>query len=100
MVYQVRVDLNHMGRNSPRLRDAEANPASPWRDWFCFGPQYPGGARSWWLAGNLPELNLENPQVRDHVCAGRDSVVRSYLRVVGEIANYPRGGYSACKRVQ
>jgi glycosidase len=29
---------------------------------------------------NLPELNLENPAVRQHIWAGRDSVVRSYLR--------------------
>lgn len=72
--------FNHMGRNSPKFKDAEANPKSPWRDWFYFGPQYPGGARSWWLAENLPEINLENPAVRDHVYAGKDSVVRSYLR--------------------
>ena len=72
--------LNHMGRNSPKFRDAEADPTSPYRDWFFFGPQYPGGARSWWLAENLPELNLENSDVRDHVYAKRDSVVRSYLR--------------------
>lgn len=72
--------FNHMGRNSPKFKDAEANPKSPWRDWFYFGPQYPGGARSWWLAENLPEINLENPAVRDHVYAGKDSVVRGYLR--------------------
>jgi len=72
--------FNHMGRNSPKFRDAESNPQSPYRDWYCFGPQYPGGARAWWNAENLPELNLENPAVRDHVYAQPDSVVRSYLR--------------------
>jgi glycosidase len=72
--------FNHMGRNATRFRQAEADPLSPYRDWFYFGPQYPGGARSWWLAENLPELNLENPAVRDHVYAKPDSVVRSYLR--------------------
>ncbi|MDV7396040.1 alpha-amylase family glycosyl hydrolase, partial [Arthrospira platensis SPKY1] len=30
--------------------------------------------------GNLPELNLEHPPVREHIWEGRDSVVRSYLR--------------------
>jgi glycosidase len=34
----------------------------------------------WWEAQNLPELNLENPAVRDHVWRERDSVVRSWLR--------------------
>ncbi|HEU4852113.1 MAG TPA: glycoside hydrolase family 13 protein [Telluria sp.] len=72
--------FNHMGRNSPKFRDAFSNPASPWRDWFYFGPQYQSGARVWWLAENLPELNLENPKVRAHVYGAKDSVVRSYLR--------------------
>ncbi|MEO8103221.1 MAG: glycoside hydrolase family 13 protein [Betaproteobacteria bacterium] len=72
--------FNHMGRNSPLFRQAEADPNSPVRDWFIFGREYPGGARSWWLAENLPELNLENPRVRDHIYAGPDSVVRNYLR--------------------
>ncbi len=72
--------FNHMGRNSPAFKSAEADPKSPYRSWFVFGPQYPGGARAWWGAENLPELNLENPAVQDHVWAGKDAVVRSYLR--------------------
>lgn len=72
--------FNHMGRASEIFRSAEQDPGSPYRDWFDFGPQYPGGVRSWALADNLPELVLENPAVRDYVYAGRDSVVRSYLR--------------------
>ncbi len=72
--------FNHMGRNAPKFKDAEANPRSPWRNWFYFGPQYQSGARIWWLAENLPELNLENPAVQDHVFRAKDSVVRSYLR--------------------
>ncbi len=72
--------FNHMGRNSPYFRQAEADPQSPYRAWFNFGPQYAGGARAWALAENLPELNLENPKVRDYIYAGRDSVVRSWLR--------------------
>jgi glycosidase len=72
--------FNHMGRNAPMFRDAEADEKSPYRDWYCFGPQYPSGARCWWNAENLPELNLENPAVRDHVYAKPDSVVRRWLR--------------------
>ncbi|OYU66189.1 MAG: hypothetical protein CFE45_43970, partial [Burkholderiales bacterium PBB5] len=72
--------FNHMGRNSPKFRSAEADVNSPYRQWFAFGDEYPGGARSWWLAENLPELNLENPAVRDHVYNAPDSAVRSYLR--------------------
>jgi cyclomaltodextrinase / maltogenic alpha-amylase / neopullulanase len=72
--------FNHMGRNSAVFKSAAADPKSPFRDWFVFGPQFAGGARSWALAENLPELNLENQAVRDHVYAKPDSVVRSWLR--------------------
>jgi cyclomaltodextrinase len=72
--------FNHMGRNSPAFQEAERDPRSAWRDWFHFGPQYAGGARTWWNALNLPELNLENPLVRAHLWESRESVVRSWLR--------------------
>ena len=72
--------FNHMGRNAPIFKQAESDATSAYRDWFHFGPQYESGARIWWLAANLPELNLENPQVQKHVWAGKDSVVRRFLR--------------------
>ncbi len=72
--------FNHMGRNSPLFREAEADPASAHRDWFVFGPEFAGGARAWWRAENLPELKLENPAVREHIYAAKNSVVRSWLR--------------------
>lgn len=72
--------FNHMGRHAPAYREAAADPASPKRDWFFFGDEYPGGSRSWWRAQNLPELNLENPAVREHLFAGPESVVRRWLR--------------------
>ena len=72
--------FNHMGRNSPIFRQAQADPKSRYRDWFVFGPQYAGGARSWALAENLPELNLENPAVRDDLYGAHDSIVRGWLR--------------------
>jgi len=72
--------FNHMGRNSALFQQAAADVNSPYRDWFVFGEQFAGGARAWWRAENLPELNLENPQVREHIYAAQDSVVRSYLR--------------------
>ncbi len=71
--------FNHMGRNSPKFKDAQSNPKSPYRDWFYFSKDYPGGARAWMGAENLLELNLENPAVRDHLYAKPDSVVQRYL---------------------
>lgn len=72
--------FNHMGRNASIFQDAIANPDSPWRDWFAFGPQYGGGARAWTGLQNLPELNIENPAVRGYLYENPDSVLRSYLR--------------------
>ncbi len=72
--------FNHMGRHSPLFQAAQADVNSPYRQWFVFGDEFPGGARSWWRAENLPELNLENPAVRGHIFDDADSVVRSYLR--------------------
>lgn len=72
--------FNHMGRNAPRFQDARANRSSPWRDWFIFDEQMPGGARSWMQAENLPELNMENPAVQADLWGDVDSVVRGYLR--------------------
>lgn len=72
--------FNHMGRQSPPFQQAQASVDSPYRDWFVFGEQFAGGARAWWRAENLPELNLENPAVREHLYGAPDSVVRSYLR--------------------
>jgi glycosidase len=72
--------FNHMGHHSELFKRAAANPTSPYRDWFYFGKEFAGGARSWALAQSLPELNLENPHVRNYLYAGEDSVVRSYLR--------------------
>jgi glycosidase len=72
--------FNHMGRNSPKFQDALKNPKSPWRNWFAIGPQFAGGARVWTGFQNLPELNLENPAVRNYLYAAPDSVVRGYLR--------------------
>lgn len=72
--------FNHVGRNSAIFRSAASDPASPYRDWFVFGEQFSGGARSWALAENLPELHLENPAVREYVYGAPDSVVRGYLR--------------------
>jgi glycosidase len=72
--------FNHMGRNSVFFQQAQADANSPYRDWFVFGEAFAGGARSWWRAENLPELNLENPAVRGHIFDDANSVVRSYLR--------------------
>lgn len=71
--------FNHMGRNSEAFQVALKDPQSPYREWFYIGEQYPDGHRSWASATNLPELNLENPEVLEHIYAAEDSVIQGYL---------------------
>lgn len=72
--------FNHMGRNSDIFQEAASNLKSAYRDWFNFGSEYPEGVRLWQNAKSLPELNLENPEVREYIYAGEKSAIRSYLR--------------------
>lgn len=72
--------FNHMGRNAPAFQQGLADPDASTRSWFDFNDDYPGGARAWANVVNLPELEIENPQVQAHLWADEDSVVRSYLR--------------------
>ena len=71
--------FNHLGRNSPVFIEAERDPLSEYRQWFEFHPEYPGGARCWENARNLPELEMEHPQVKSLLYANEDSVMQSYL---------------------
>jgi glycosidase len=72
--------FNHMGRGSPYFLSARSSPQSPWRGHFFIGSAYRLGYRAWYNVPNLPELNLENPRVRELLYEGPDSVVQSYLR--------------------
>jgi glycosidase len=75
--------FNHMGRKSPYFQEAQANPASPWRDFFQWRSDRPQLPVTWLDVDSLPELNLENPEVQDYIYAKPDSVVQSYLRQEG-----------------
>ncbi len=72
--------FNHMGRTAPIFKEAQSNPASPHRAWFYFDERCKAGYRAWANVPNLPEVNLENPEVRRFIWESPDSVVRSYLR--------------------
>lgn len=75
--------FNHVGRRSPLFERAISDPGSPEADYFYIGSQYRNGHRGWRNVANLPELNLENPEVRKLVHEGEQSAVQHYLRDVG-----------------
>jgi glycosidase len=72
--------FNHIGRNSDAFKAAQADPKSPFRDWFYIGPEFPGGYRAWANVRNLPEVNLENAAVQNHIWGSPESVVQKYLK--------------------
>ncbi|MGD9910528.1 MAG: alpha-amylase family glycosyl hydrolase [Candidatus Izemoplasmatales bacterium] len=71
--------FNHVGVTSPLFLEAK-DPLSKKHDWFDFNDLYPSKVRMWADTSSLPELNLENPEVRDYIYKAKDSVIRSYLR--------------------
>ncbi len=52
---------------------------SPYRPWFNF-IQWPKKYESWWGIYSLPAVNESNPDYRNFIFAGQDSVVRRWLR--------------------
>lgn len=72
--------FNHMGKTSPMFQRALASPDAPERAWFVFDDRCKLGYRAWYNVPNLPEINLENPDVRRRIWGDPDSVVRGYLK--------------------
>lgn len=72
--------FNHVGRQSALFQRACTGVGDPGHGWFTFDSECSQGVRLWAHAHNLPELNFENPAVRDFIYRAEDSVVRTYLR--------------------
>ncbi|MEI8346591.1 MAG: glycoside hydrolase family 13 protein [Pseudomonadota bacterium] len=74
--------FNHVSVRHPWFVDAQKNVNSPYRDYFTFADNLPGGYLSWANVPNLPELRLENSVVRDHLWQSDTGVVPQYLKMV------------------
>jgi len=61
---------NHVHQSHPWFVEAQANPRSPYRDWFYWRPN--GGYLKFLNFGELPKLNLDHE-------AARDAVIRAAL---------------------
>ena len=72
--------FNHVGKTSALFQSALRDPNSKTHDWFYWGKEYRHGYRAWAGAGNLPALRLENPDVRQYLWNGPDSIVQKYLK--------------------
>ena len=79
--------FNHTGSNSryfnaegyyPSLGAAQSQ-SSPYYHWYSFHP-WPSEYDAWWGVRTLPAVNEEQPDYRDFIFGGEDSVVRHWLR--------------------
>eukprot|EP00898_Chlorokybus_atmophyticus_P006730 jgi/Chlat1/7058/Chrsp56S06722 len=72
--------FNHVGQYSEWFQAALADPNSKIRKWFFIDDEYKLGYRAWYNAANLPELRMEDPELRGCIYGDPDSVVQGYLR--------------------
>ncbi len=68
--------FNHMGAGSPKFLNAKSDKKDA-SSHFRFCPE--GKSIGWNGVENLPELNLDNPEVKQWLYKGKDSIVKSYL---------------------
>lgn len=71
--------FNHVGVGNLFYQKAIRNEG--YRDFFDFNENYPNGVRLWADAPSLPELNLENNQVKDYIYRLNNSVIRHYIQM-------------------
>lgn len=60
---------NHTGAQFPPFQEAQRDPASPYRCWFTFDPAYPHGYRTFFGVAGMPQLNTDEPAVRNFLCS-------------------------------
>jgi cyclomaltodextrinase len=71
--------FNHVGRRSVLFQRALERNGNPEEEYFTFDEKIPNGYLGWRNVGNLPELKLENPVVRQMLFEGEESIVCRYL---------------------
>ncbi len=72
--------FNHMGRAAPKFQEALRDAASPWRQWFFIDEANPRKYRSWNNVANLPEIDVDEPEVQKRMFADDDAPLRTFLR--------------------
>ena len=57
---------NHCSKEHPYFKDAQTQKNSPYSDWFYF-TQWPNDYLCFLSVKEIPKINLNNPQARDHI---------------------------------
>lgn len=69
---------NHSGDDHAWFRTARADPASPERDFYYFGPG--AGYAAWMGVPSLPKFDHDSPVLRERLFGAGDSVAARWLR--------------------
>ncbi|MBL8150602.1 MAG: glycoside hydrolase family 13 protein [Blastocatellia bacterium] len=72
--------FNHTGKRMIWFQEAIKNPNSPYRSFFVFDKNIKNGYLGWLDLENHPELNYNNPSVKDIIYRSPNSVVQHYLK--------------------
>lgn len=73
------ITTNHTGDEHEWFRAALADPDGPAGDWYVRDPERPGDWVRWLGVESLPKLDHANPQVREALTEGPESVIGSWL---------------------
>ncbi|GAB4213075.1 MAG: maltodextrin glucosidase [Roseiflexaceae bacterium] len=70
---------NHCGSMHRWFREAQADPNSPWTEFFIFR-KHPDQYEGWLGVPTLPKLNYRSQLLRETMYAGPDAIMRRWLR--------------------
>jgi glycosidase len=69
---------NHTSSRSPLFRQAQADPHSPYREWFNFHPSYKHGYRCFFDVAAMPQFDLDHPAARAYLCEAAQYWLREF----------------------
>ena len=71
---------NHCGAGHPWLAKAQKNKKSKERGYFYWDKSVKHGYVGWWGLASLPKLNFSSQALRNEMYAGKNSIVKQWLR--------------------
>ncbi|MBX2999771.1 MAG: hypothetical protein KF893_14725 [Caldilineaceae bacterium] len=81
---------NHTSSAATIFREAQANPDSPYRQWFNFAPIYTHGYRCFFDVASMPQFNVDNQSARRFLCEAAQYWLREF-NVDGYRLDYAAG---------
>ncbi len=69
---------NHTSHRFPPFQSALHDPASPYRSWYSFGPEFQHGYRTFFTSRSMPQLDLDDEGARSYVLAAASYWLREF----------------------